>query len=115
MLAGLGAYQFGKWSWWVLNGFFKYCMLPRKNLKSRYGGGYALVTGASDGIGKEYARNLAKSGFDIILMARDQTKLDIVAMEIRQEFKVQTIVIYYDFSKLATLESVHELKTILTR
>ena len=46
-------------------------VLPRRNLKSRYGGGWALVTGASDGIGKEYSMELAKSGFNIVLMARD--------------------------------------------
>jgi 17beta-estradiol 17-dehydrogenase / very-long-chain 3-oxoacyl-CoA reductase len=55
----------------VLKGFTKYMILPRRNLKSRYGGGWALVTGASDGIGKEYSMQLAKSGFNIILMARN--------------------------------------------
>lgn len=39
-------------------------------------------------------------------MARDQEKLDSVAQQIRDEFKVQTITICYDFSKLATLGSV---------
>ena len=104
--ATLGAFYVGKFALWTMNGFFKYCVLPRRSLHSRYGGGYALITGASDGIGKEYARNLAREGFDVILMARDQDKLDVVATEIRQEFKVKTIVICYDFSKLATLESV---------
>ena len=90
-------------------GFLKYCILPRRNLKSRYGNGYALITGASDGLGKEYARNLAKSGFDVVLMARDKAKLDKVAEEIRQDYKVQTITIVYDFSKLATKDSIMEL------
>ena len=44
------------------------------------------MTGASDGLGKEYARNLAQSGFDIILMARDIAKLEAVAKEIRDEY-----------------------------
>lgn len=48
-------------------------------------------------------------------MARDQQKLEAVAEEIRSEFKVKTIVVVYDFSKLATLESVTELKVLLTR
>ena len=113
--AAIGAFYFGKFAMWTMNGFFKYCVLPRRSLHARYGGGFALVTGASDGIGKEYARNLAREGFDLILMARDQDKLDVVATEIRQEFKVKTIVICYDFSKLATLASVQELKQILTK
>jgi len=54
------------------------------NLSARYGGGWALVTGASDGIGKAYCHELAKSGFSIILMARSKDKLDEVAAEIAQ-------------------------------
>ena len=53
--AALGAYYIGLNAWAVLKGFTKYLILPRRNLKSRYGGGWALVTGASDGIGKEYS------------------------------------------------------------
>ena len=39
-------------------------------------------------------------------MARDEAKTNAVAAEIRNEFNVQTVVIVYDFSQLATLESV---------
>lgn len=112
-LAAYGGYYFAKFAYSALGKILKYCVLPRKNLYERYGGGYALVTGASDGLGKEYARNLAKAGFDIVLMARDETKLGIVAAELRQEFKVQTVVIVYDFAKLSSLESVEELKAML--
>ena len=59
LFAGIGAYHLGKAAWSTLGGFMKYCLLPRRNLNARYGGGWALVTGASDGLGKEYARNLA--------------------------------------------------------
>lgn len=57
-------------------------MLPRLDIHSRYGGGWALITGASDGIGKQYAFELAKSGFNIVLMARDASKLAKVGAEI---------------------------------
>ena len=46
-------------------------------------------------------------------MARDQAKLDAVAQELRDDFKIKTIVIVYDFSKLASLESVEELRGVL--
>ena len=82
-LAGVGAYYMASFALRFTSGFLKYCILPRRDLRSRYGGGYALITGASDGLGKEYARNLAKSGFDVVLMARDKAKLDKVAKEIR--------------------------------
>lgn len=51
------------------------------NLKEKYGP-WAIVTGATDGIGKEYARELARSGINIILMSRSIEKLTRVAQEI---------------------------------
>lgn len=41
-----------------------------------------VVTGATDGIGKSYARLLAKQGINIILISRTQAKLETVAKEI---------------------------------
>lgn len=69
--AAIGAYYLSHRIMKVFSGFMKYMVLPRKNLVSRYGGGWALVTGASDGIGKQYCHELAKEGFNIILVARD--------------------------------------------
>ena len=98
-----------------MQGMLKYCVLPRRNLRARYGGGWALVTGASDGIGKQYAHTLAKEGFDIVLMARDNEKLQKVAKEINNQYKVKTKVVVFDFSKLATEESFRMLKDILSK
>ena len=43
---------------------------------------WAIVTGASDGIGKGYALTLAKKGFNILLISRTQSKLEEVAKEV---------------------------------
>ncbi|XP_013184064.2 very-long-chain 3-oxoacyl-CoA reductase [Amyelois transitella] len=61
-------------------------------------GQWAMVTGSTDGIGKEYARQLAARGCDIILVSRSLDKLKNVASEIEKEFKVQTKVIAIDFT-----------------
>lgn len=41
-----------------------------------------MVTGSTDGIGKEYAKQLAKRGINIVLIARNESKLIDVSKEI---------------------------------
>lgn len=45
-------------------------------------GAWAVVTGASDGIGKEFAFQLAKAGFNVLLVARNKTLLQATASDI---------------------------------
>jgi len=47
------------------------------------GGKTALVTGASRGLGRQFAHTLARAGADLVLAARDREKLEAVAEEIR--------------------------------
>ncbi|XP_052271223.1 very-long-chain 3-oxoacyl-CoA reductase-like isoform X2 [Dreissena polymorpha] len=67
-------------------------------VKLRSYGQWAVVTGATDGIGKEYARQLAKYGINIVLISRTLSKLQDVASEIESSFRVKTKVIAADFS-----------------
>jgi uncharacterized protein len=55
--------------------------------------GFALITGASTGIGAVYADRLAKRGYDLILVARSKDKLDEVAKQIQSTTgrKVETL------------------------
>ncbi|MCI3878475.1 SDR family NAD(P)-dependent oxidoreductase [Acinetobacter higginsii] len=59
----------------------------------------ALVTGASSGIGAVYADRLAKRGYDLILVARDQSRLKQIAQKIQQQYGVQVEVMAVDLSK----------------
>jgi len=43
---------------------------------------FSVVTGASDGIGREFAIQLAKAGFNIILVARNHVALSAIATQI---------------------------------
>ncbi|KAL6801493.1 short chain dehydrogenase/reductase [Trichoderma sp. SZMC 28012] len=46
---------------------------------------WALVTGASDGIGRSFAEELALRGFNVVLHGRNQTKLDVVKAELQKK------------------------------
>lgn len=63
-------------------------------------GAWAVVTGASDGIGKSFAKQLAKRGFNILLISRTESKLKAVAEEIAKESSgVQTKYVVADLTK----------------
>ncbi|KAM4675108.1 very-long-chain 3-oxoacyl-CoA reductase-like [Discoglossus pictus] len=69
----------------------------RTNLR-KYGR-WAVVTGATDGIGKGYAQELARRGLDIVLISRTAEKLKKVADEIEQQSGRKTKIIAVDFTK----------------
>src|SRR5512145_77220 len=48
----------------------------------------ALVTGASSGIGRELARELAANGHSLVMVARDRVKLAAVTDELRSRYRV---------------------------
>ncbi|KAF8306037.1 3-ketoacyl-CoA reductase [Clavulina sp. PMI_390] len=75
-------------------------ILPGKSLSS-FGakkGAWAVVTGATDGIGREFANQLAKAGFNILLVSRTPEKLAAAASEIETKYKVSTKIHALDFS-----------------
>ena len=47
---------------------------------------YALVTGASSGIGLEIARSLAERNYNLVLVARREEQLNAIATEIKMTF-----------------------------
>jgi short-subunit dehydrogenase len=62
-------------------------------------GPWALVTGASSGIGKEFARQIAASGINVVLVARRDALLAELGRAISQEFDVQYRALAMDLSQ----------------
>jgi short-subunit dehydrogenase len=68
--------------------------------------GIALVTGASRGIGAVYAERLARRGYDIILVARDQRRLEQLASKIALATKRKVSLIVADLTQEAGIQAI---------
>ncbi|KAF9202793.1 hypothetical protein BGZ49_007078 [Haplosporangium sp. Z 27] len=71
------------------------------NLK-KYGagrGGWAVITGATDGIGKEFAFQLAAKKLNIVLVSRTESKLKAISEELEQKYSIETKIHAMDFTK----------------
>jgi short-subunit dehydrogenase len=70
---------------------------PKSALALRYGP-WAVVTGASDGIGRSFAAALAKAGLNLVLVARREAALGNLADQLRQSHGVAAVAIAADLS-----------------
>lgn len=71
----------------------------------------ALITGASSGIGKEFAKIHAEKGGDLVIIARSEDKLNTLKTELESEHNINVIVIAKDLTdENATQEIYDELK-----
>jgi uncharacterized protein len=69
---------------------------------------WALVTGATAGIGESFTRMLASKGFNIVLVARDEARLHERAAGLREKYGVQTFVLPADLATDQGCKSVEE-------
>lgn len=65
-----------------------------------------LITGASTGIGATYARRFARRGHPLVLVARDETRLNTLAVHLREESGVTVEVLRADLTAAAELAAV---------
>jgi uncharacterized protein len=74
-------------------------------VESKYGP-WALILGASDGVGAAYAETIAASGINVVLLARRKQLLDELAAGIHERTGAQTRTIALDLTDAGVVESI---------
>ncbi len=64
----------------------------------------ALITGASSGMGRDMAKILSQKGYDLILVARDEKKLE----EVKKQLKTETRIVVMDISNEENCKKIYE-------
>src|SRR5690349_3311855 len=78
----------------------------------RYGP-WALVTGASDGIGKALAPRIAASGINVVLVTRTEPALQALAGQLSAAHGVETMVLAADLADPAAADAIEALTSRL--
>lgn len=78
-----------------------------RSFVDRYGP-WALVTGASSGIGEELARQLAAAGLHVVLVARRKDRLEALAAELARAHGVEARIVAVDLSRPDFLGAIEE-------
>lgn len=81
-----------------------------KSLTAKYGG-WAVVTGATAGIGKSFAHQLAREGMHVVLVARSEDALQATAEELQTRYAIQTRVLALDLAHPIAAETL-DLETL---
>ncbi|XP_058447888.1 inactive hydroxysteroid dehydrogenase-like protein 1 [Malaya genurostris] len=107
---GLAVLGFGVLLFWLYDNFKSLVQIivallmpyfvptENKSLVERYGK-WAVITGCTDGIGKQYAFQLAARGLNIVLISRTAEKLTATAADIEKRYQVKTKWIAADFGQ----------------
>jgi short-subunit dehydrogenase len=89
----------------VSNYKFKGLKMKRKITKESYGE-WAVITGASSGVGREMALEIASKGISVVLVARRKALLTKLASDIEEKFKVESKIVVVDFAESVATQSV---------
>lgn len=77
----------------------------KNRLKRKYGS-WALITGATSGIGRELAMQLASAGFNLIINARQQNNLQLLSDCLQKEYSIKVNTVTGDISTPETIDSI---------
>lgn len=67
---------------------------------------WALITGASAGLGAEFCRQLAAQGYQLVMVARRADKLQAVATEVKQTYATNSLIITADLQQRDACETI---------
>lgn len=81
--------------------------MNKSNFLRKYGT-WAIVTGATDGLGKQFAIQLAEIGFNLVVVARRKNLLDDLSKNLNQTYKVECIAIDLDLSANDAVSNLYE-------
>ena len=70
---------------------------------------YALITGASSGIGYEIALLFAKNGYNLVLVSRQKNKLMQIAKDFESNYNIKVTIIAIDLSDTKSAEKIYKL------
>lgn len=70
--------------------------------------GYALVTGATSGIGLEIALNFARDGINLILVARTEKKLIEIKEKIESEYGIEVLILVKDLTREEAPDEIYD-------
>ena len=87
-------------------------MADKADFVARYGP-WAIVAGASEGIGAAYARELASRGLNLILIARRSELMSALSSRLSQEYQVEIKTITLDLSSLEAAEQIYNKRNDL--
>lgn len=69
---------------------------------------YVLITGASSGIGREFARLFAQDGWNLVITARNKVNLEAIKAELEESYGVEVIVLVEDLNDLAAPSDIFD-------
>lgn len=74
-------------------------------------GTWVLVSGASSGLGEEFARQYAATGHNLILVARRLERLEALADSLRQQHRIEVLIEQVDLADIAAVNRLHQRLT----